>query len=101
MYTFKYDVDELNAVVKYIKENNPYIWNQSENDILHAIRGCIKNWYLTKPYTVGTLGFQITFEQLDEDNVIYLSFKVDLFYEQTTEDYETYIPGQVTKQYRL
>ena len=101
MYKFRYDVDELNAVVKYIKENNPYILTKDENYILESIRGSIKHWHITKPYTVGTLGYQITFEQFDEEDLAYLSFKVDVFYEPTTTDYETYVPGQTTTTYRL
>jgi len=101
MYKFEYSVDELNAVVKYIKENNFYVLNLDENYILNSIRGSIKNWHLTKPSIMGTLGYQIIFEKDDEDDQVYLSFKVDVFYKSTTKDYATYVPGQSTTTYRL
>ena len=102
MYTFKYDVDELNAVVKYIKENNPYIPHRDENYILDSIRGCINNWDLVKPMYVGTLGFRIHFEEsAAERDTVYVSFTVELFYPHTTKDYATYVPGQSTTTYRL
>ena len=102
MYKFEYSVDELNAVVKYIKENNFYVLNLDENYILNSIRGSIKNWHLTKPSIIGTLGFRIHFEEsAAERDTVYVSFTVELFYPHTTKDYATYVPGQSTTTYRL
>lgn len=66
MITIKahYDVDQLNAAVEYIKENNPNVSNWStdyiRNTIVRMIKDLRDSYHTTNPtFFAGTAGFVI------------------------------------------